>query len=82
MGLLVHVASEEVAEEAESGQESEDGWEVDLDGAGEVRGCGGLRRHLERPAHAGGDGDEVEEVHPACGRVHLDATSGLRGRSR
>ena len=31
-----------------------------------VFGC-----HLERPAHGGGDGDEVEEVHPARGRVHL-----------
>jgi transposase len=66
-GFLVDMACEEVAEEAEAGQDSEDGTEVDLDGAGEVRGRSALRCHLERPSHTGGDGDEVKEVDPACG---------------
>ena len=69
-GFLVDVASEEVAEEAESAQYAEDRWQVDPDCAAEIRGCCGLRCHIECPAHASGNRDEMEEVHPACGRVH------------
>ena len=70
---------EEVAEEAEPGQHRQDGRQIDLDGAGEVRGRGGLRRHLERPAHRGGNGHEVEEVHPARRPSTSPPTSGPPG---
>lgn len=72
MGFLVDMACEEVAEEAEPGQDCEDGREVDLDGAGEVRGRSALRCQLERPSRSGGDGDQVKEVDPACGWVMRD----------
>ena len=66
-GFLVDMACDEVVEEAESGQESEDGTKVDFDRAGEVRRDVALRRDFERPPHSTGDGDEVKEVDPARG---------------
>jgi hypothetical protein len=71
-GFFVHVTSEEVAEQAQSAQDCEDGREVDLGSASKVRGRGARRLHFECPSHSGRDRDKMKEVHPACGRVHLD----------